>query len=116
MAIPTINPTTANFTWQDPTTNVDGSAIQAGEITGYNLGIRSTTASGSIQGTYPITVNVPGATAAKESVAAIGTVLKPDTYAAAIQTAGPTNSAWSAEVEFTIAQPVPSSPSGLAVG
>ena len=115
MSTPTINPSTANFTWTDPTTNADGSPIQAGEITGYNVGIRSATASGSIAGTYPVTVNVAGATAAKEAVSAIGTVLKPDTYAAAIQTAGPVNSAWSSEIEFTIAQPVPNPPSDFSV-
>lgn len=114
--IPTINPTTANFSWTDPTTNTDGSPLQAGEITGYNVGIRSATAAGSQAGTYPITAQVQGATAAKEAVAAIGTVLKPDTYAAAIQSAGPVNSAWSSEIQFTIAQPVPNSPSDFAVG
>lgn len=115
MTIPTINPSTANFTWADPTTNVDGSAIQAGEITGYNVGIRSATASGSVAGTYTIMAAVAGAAAAKEAVSAIGTVLKPDTYAAAIQTVGPTSSAWSPEIEFVIAQPVPESPSAFSV-
>lgn len=114
-AIPTINPSTANFTWVDPTTNTDGSTIQAGEITGYNVGIRSTTAQGSQAGTYPIVAQVQGATAAKEAVSAIGTVLKPDTYAAAIQSAGPVNSAWSSEIQFTIAQPVPNPPTGFSV-
>ena len=112
--IPTINPETAKFTWTDPTTNVDGSPIQAGEITGYNLGIRSTTAAGSVAGTYPITVNVAGASAANEAVSAIGQVLKPDTYAAAVQTAGPVASAWTAEIEFIIAQPVPNPPSNFS--
>jgi hypothetical protein len=113
--IPTINPNSAAFSWIDPSTNTDGSPIQPGEITGYNIGIRSATAAGSAAGTYPITVQVAGATAAKEAVSAIGTVLKPDTYAAAIQSAGPVNSAWSAEIQFTIAQPVPNPPTDFSV-
>lgn len=115
MTIPTINPSTANFTWVDPTVNVDGSAIQPGEITGYNVGVRSATATGSVAGTYPIAAPVSGAAAAKEAVSAIGTVLKPDTYAAAIQTVGPTSSAWSPEIEFVIAQPTPESPTAFGV-
>lgn len=115
MTIPTINASTAKFSWVDPTTNVDGSAIATGEISGYNVGIRSATATGSIAGTYTVIAPVSGAAAANEAVSAIGTVLKPDTYAAAVQTIGPTNSAWSSEIEFTIAQPVPSAPTGFAV-
>jgi hypothetical protein len=115
MTTPTINPSTAKFSWTDPTTNVDGSAIQSGEITGYSVGIRSATASGSVAGTYTVTAAVSGATAANEAVASIGTVLKPDTYAAAIQAVGPANSAWSAEIEFIISQPVPSAPTGFSV-
>ena len=109
------NPTTAKFSWTDPTTNVDGSAIQAGEITGYSVGIRSATAAGSVAGTYTVTAAVAGATAANEAVASIGTVLKPDTYAAAIQAVGPANSAWSSEIEFVIAPPVPSAPTNFGV-
>lgn len=115
MTIPTINPSTANFTWTDPTANADGSAIQAGEITGYSIGIRSATAAGSVAGTYTVTAAVSGAAAAKEAVASIGTVLKPDTYAAAIQAMGPVNSAWSTEIEFVIAQPVPASPTAFTI-
>jgi hypothetical protein len=115
MTIPTISAATAKFSWTDPTTNTDGSPIQSGEITGYNVGIRSTTAAGSTAGTYPIVAQVAGATAANEAVSAIGTVLKPDTYAAAIQSVGPVNSAWSAEIEFTIAQPVPNPPTDFSV-
>lgn len=103
------------FTWIDPVTNVDGSAIVAGEITGYNLGLRVTTASGSVAGTYPINVSVAGATAASELLSGISPVLVPGSYAAAIETVGPVNSAWSAEVAFTITPPTPAAPTGLAV-
>lgn len=113
--IPTINPATAKFSWTDPTTSVDGSPLQAGEVTGYAIGIRSATATGSVAGTYPITASVSGAAAANEAVSAIGTVLKPDTYAAAIQSVGPVNSAWSTEIQFTIAQPVPEPPTGFGI-
>lgn len=113
--IPTINPATAKFTWTDPTTNADGSPLQAGEITGYDVGIRSVNAAGSAAGAYPIVTNVPDPAATSEAVAAIGTVLKPDTYAAAIRSAGPVPSDWTPEVQFVIAQPVPSSPTGFTV-
>jgi hypothetical protein len=107
------NPT--KFSWTDPTTNVDGSAIAAGEITGYNLGIRQTSLTGSVAGTYPIQVPVSGATAASELISQISPALTPGGYAAAIQTVGPVNSAWSAEVTFTIAPPVPNSPTNFTV-
>ena len=107
------NPT--GFTWVDPTTNVDGTPIAAGEVTGYTIGIRSTTATGSVAGTYPIMAQVSGATATNELLTALGTVLKPDTYAAAIQTAGPVPSAFTAEVTFTIAPAQPSPPTGFTV-
>jgi hypothetical protein len=107
------NPT--QFTWTDPTTNTDGTPITAGEVTGYTLGIRSTTASGSVAGTYPITAQVSGASATNELLSALGTVLKPDTYAAAIQTAGPVPSAFTNEVTFTIEPPQPNPPTSFSV-
>jgi hypothetical protein len=107
------NPT--KFSWTDPTTNVDGTPITAGEITGYTLGIRQTTLSGSAAGTYPIQVPVAGATAASELISQISPALTPGGYAAAIQTVGPVNSAWSAEATFTIAPPVPNSPTNFTV-
>jgi hypothetical protein len=107
------NPTT--FSWTDPTTNTDGSPIAAGEITGYTIGIRNTAATGSVVGMYPITANVAGAAAASELVSALGTVLAPGSYAAAIQSAGPTPSAFSAEVAFTIAAPVPNPPTNFGI-
>lgn len=103
------------FTWTDPTANVDGSPIVAGEITGYTLGLRVTTATGSVAGTYPISLSVTGATAASALLSAISPILVPGSYAAAIESVGPVNSAWSAEVTFTITPPTPSAPTGLAV-
>lgn len=104
------NPT--KFTWVDPTKNTDGSAIAAGEITGYLIGIRPATGAA---GTYPITAPVTGASATTELFTQLGTVLAPGDYAAGIQSVGPTNSAWSTEVTFTIQAPVPVPPTGFTV-
>jgi hypothetical protein len=108
-----MNPT--KFTWADPVANVDGSAIAAGEVTGYNIGVRNTATAGSAAGVYPILAAVPGASAASELLTALGTVLAPGSYAAAIQTAGPVPSAFSAEVTFTISPPQPNPPTSFSV-
>lgn len=107
------NPT--KFSWTDPTTNVDGSPLAAGEITGYSIGVRLTTAAGSAVGVYPIVANVTGATAANELISALGTVLVPGSYAAAVQAVGPVDSPWSGEAVFTIVPPQPSAPTGFTV-
>ncbi len=102
-----------NFTWADPTTNVDGSAIVAGEILGYTIGVRSTTAAGSVAGTYSKTVVIATPTATSEAVSALGLV--PDNYAAAIRTNSAINSSWSAEIAFTIVPPTPNAPTLFSV-
>ncbi len=108
------NPTT--FNWTDPTTNTDGTPIAAGEITGYTVGVRSTSATGSVAGTYPIMGSVTDPTATSELFTQLNTMLKPDTYAAAIRTDGPVPSAWlPTEVTFTIVAPQPNPPSTFAV-
>jgi hypothetical protein len=100
------NPTTAS--WVDPTTNVDGSPIAAGEITGYTIGVRDTTVAGSTAGTYPFTATAP-ATATSELLSLITPVLPTgDVLAAAVQAnTATTNSAWSAEATFTLSPPPP---------
>lgn len=103
------------FTWVDPLTNTDGSALTTGEITGYTIGIRSTTAAGSVPGTYPALTSIADPTATSEAISALSTVLKPDSYAAAIRSDGPVDSAWSTEATFTIAAPVPNPPSSFSV-
>ncbi len=108
----------SKISWNDPTTNVDGSPIAAGEITSYLIGVRSTTAAGSAAGTYPIQATAQGAAASSEMISALGEVLLPDTYAVSVQTVGPTNSAWSTEATFVVAAPVlpiPNPPTGLTV-
>jgi hypothetical protein len=103
------NPVT--FKWSIPTTNTDGSAVTAGEITGFNLGVRPSTGTA---GTYPILTAISSATATSEPLASLSTILVAGSYAAAIQTTGPTNSAFSTEITFTIAAPVPTAPTGFS--
>ncbi len=106
------NPT--KFTWTDPTTNVDGSAIAAGEITSYTIGVRNTTATGSVAGTYTITVTAPP-TVTSDLLSAITPALPAGSYAAAIQAnTASTSSPWSTEATFTIAE-VPNPPTGFGV-
>jgi hypothetical protein len=103
-----VNPST--FSWTIPTLNTNGSAILAGEITGFSIGIRSSTGTA---GTYPTLIAVASPTATTAPM--IATPLEPGAYAAAIQTVGPADSAWSAEVAFTItAAPQPPSAFGVA--
>ena len=102
------NPTV--FNWTDPTLNTDGGPVVAGEITGYQIGIRQ----GGSAGTYPTTVSVASPTAVSEPFSAISPPLVSGTYEAAIRSIGPTDSAWSSEVTFSIAG-VPQPPSGFSV-
>ena len=101
------NPQT--FSWTPNTQNDDGSPIVAGEITGYNLGVRP--AAGS-PGVYTINVPVSGTT---EPVAAIPS-LAPGDYFAAVQSVGPVNSDFTAELPFTVSLPKPLPPTGFTVG
>jgi hypothetical protein len=99
---------TKTFTWIDPALNTDGSALNPGEVTGYNIGIRP--ASGTA-GTYPTVILIPnaGATTTTQTLN-----LPAGNYLAAAQAVGPTDSAWSVEVPFTVAG-VPNPPTGLTV-
>jgi len=109
------NPT--GFTWVDPTTNTDGTPITAGEVTGYLIGIRSTSATGSVAGTYPITASIANPTATAELFTQLGTVLAFATpFAAAIKTVGSVSSAYGPETTFTLAAPTPNPPSGFTAG
>lgn len=104
------NPTT--ITWTDPTTNVDGTPIAAGEITGYTIGVRLAT---GVAGTYPFSAAVADPAAVKGMISALSQILSPGSYMAAVQANGPVDSVWSAEAPFTIAAPQPNPPSGLKV-
>lgn len=105
----TINPATAKFSWIDPTTNTDGAVFTPSEVTGFTIGIGTST------GVYPILIPVSGAVASQEALSAIGQTLAPNTYFAAVRTAGPVVSAWSNEVSFTIAPSTPSNPTNFQV-
>lgn len=87
------NPT--KVSWIAPTTNTDGSAIAAGEITGYNVGIRPATGSA---GTYNTLIPVSGAATLSVALPA----LTAGSYQVAVQVVGPNNSAWSPEAAFSI--------------
>ncbi len=117
------DPTKLN--WTDPTTNEDGSPVASGEITGYEVGIRDTTAAGSAAGTYPFGAKAP-ATATSELISLLTPSLpKGVMLAAAVRanTAGLDvngnliNSAWSTEVTFQLTPPapIPSAPTNPTV-
>ena len=117
MALPIVSLTTAKVSWTDPTTGTDSQPLSGGDaLTGFTVGIRSLTATGSVAGTYPFTANA-AATATSEAVATVlGANLKADSYAAAVQALsanGP--SAWSAEFSFQGSLPVPNPPTGVSV-
>ena len=107
------------WTWTLPTANTDGTPIASGEITGLVIGVRSTTLSGSVAGTYPITVPVSNPAATSETFAQAALSLAPDTYQSAINVlAGSTNSGYTAEspvTQFVIAAPVPNPCTGFTV-
>lgn len=100
------------FQWVEPTVNTDGSAVVASEITGYQIGVRP--ASGT-PGVYPALTPIAGAGTSTEAFAALTPLLSPGSYFAAIQTVGPINSAFSAEVSITIAALVPNPPTGFGI-
>lgn len=88
-----------NFTFVPPTLNVDSSPITAGEITGYEMGIRLTSVGSA--GTYSILIEIPLSTVGSLLSSAIQAQLASGAYSAAVRTVGSTNSAWSSEVAFT---------------
>jgi hypothetical protein len=96
------------FSWTDPTTNTDGSPITAGEIQGYQLGIRP--ASGTA-GTYPILAPPVASSAVNETLAATGELLAPGDYFAAVRAITATvDSAFSNEGAFNVPVPPPPVP------
>jgi|SRR5882672_6418265 len=101
------------ISWTEPTLNVDGSPLAAGEVTGYNIGIRPVT---GVAGTYPINVPVVGETAVSEAVDAITPHLAPGSYMVAVQTVGPVNSAFTSELPLVVALPQPQPPGSFTIG
>lgn len=111
-------PTPKNFSWTVPTQNVDGSPIAAGEITGFQIGVRPASSPAVAQngGTYPINMPVDPATATSDPLSELNPPLTPGNYFCAIQTLSTTNgnSAWTNEFAFTVF-PQPEAPSNFAV-
>jgi len=105
-----MNPT--KISWLDPATNTDGSPVNAAEITGYEIGVRSIAAAGSVAGTYPVTATVPAGDASAP-LSVLGPLPAGD-YAGAARAIGPNDSAWSSEATFTIA-PVPNPPTNFSI-
>jgi hypothetical protein len=112
---PTFPVASVGFKWTIPTTNVDGTPIVPGELTGFDIGVR---ADGTgAPGTYAAITNVPDPTATSEALSKLGTVLAPGNYWSAIRSdSAPGDGPWSSEVGFSIAAPpppVPNPPSGF---
>lgn len=93
-------PTIVAFTYVPPTTNTNSTSITTGEVTGYQVGIRS----GGTAGTYPTIVSVQLYATSQMLTAAILPRLAVGSYFAAVRAIGATNSAWSAESSFNITQ------------
>lgn len=113
------------FVWTDPTTNKDGTPIAAGEISGYEVGVRDTTAAGSVTGVYPYGAKAP-ATATTELISLLNPSLPKGVLLAAAVRANtpnvdvnnnPINSDWSTEATFMLAipAPVPNQPTDFKV-
>lgn len=96
---------TAN--WTIPTLNTDGSTVTVDEITGYELGVRSTTANGSTVGVYPILQEISDPSTTTLTTLVTAPPYFQDTYAVAVRTVGPTNSDWSNEATFTVSGLLP---------
>ena len=104
------NPT--QVSWTDATLNTDGTPIAAGEITGYNVGVRLATGSA---GTYAYTDTAP-VTATSVLLASLSPpVPVGESLVAAVQSTGPTNSGWSESAPFTLSAPVPAAPTAVTV-
>jgi len=110
------------ISWVDPTLNTDGSAITAGEVSGYLVGIRDTAANPSVAGTYPKTAVVTGGGATSALMSVLGFLsglVRGGTYAVAAESevGGAAVGAWSPEFVFTYSPPalVPNPPASLKV-
>jgi len=105
------------FTWAAPTANADGTPIAAGEITGYQIGIRKSTDPVPAQagGVYPTLMPAEPSSVFSEALALLTPPLASGSYFAAIQATtanGP--SLWSTEISFSwVSLPLP--PGSFAV-
>ena len=115
----TFPPLKQGFSWVDATQNTDDSAIAAGEVTGYTIGVRADgvgagnpTATPPVLPTYSTLVLITGAAVTAETLAAFNaaltSALPAGNYWAAVQEQsvnGP--SAFSAEAPFSIVSSAP---------
>jgi len=111
VSLPNVFVSTGAVTVIAPTTNTDGTPVTPGEITSYNVGVRSLTATGSVAGTYPFNGSLASnVSPLSMTLKALG-VSKADSYAAAAQavTANGTT-AWGPEFSFTAAPSLPQPP------
>lgn len=97
---------TLSVSWNPPTKNADGSPLQGGEITGYEIGI------GPSAGNYSTIVPVADPAAAVKAIEALK--LPMGDYAAAIRTVGPADSAWSQPTFFKVTL-VPMAPTDFRI-
>lgn len=116
VSLPTVSVATGKVTVNPPTTNTDGTPIPPGEITSYNVGVRSLTATGSVAGTYPFSGSLSAsASPLALTLESLG-VTKADSYAASAQAVTPNGtSAWGPEFSFTAAPSLPNPPT-VSVG
>ena len=116
MSLPQVSLTTGKVSWTAPTVGTDNLPLSGGDaVTGYIVGLRSLTATGSQAGTYPIQSPPTAANAVTEAISSIAANLKADDYAVSVQAQsqdGP--SVWAAEFQFTGVLPVPSPPTGVS--
>jgi hypothetical protein len=106
-----MNPTTVS--WVDPTTNVDGTPLASGEITGYKVGVRE----GGTAGTYTSFASVPAGSTSCALSALSPALPASGSFEVAVQAESTTNgnSAWSAEASFTLVVSPPNPPTSLSV-
>lgn len=110
MTNPIVNLATGKVSW------TPGAPVTGADVTGYIVGLRSLTASGSLSGTYPIQSPPTDPTAVTEALSAITANLKPDDYAASVQALsanGP--SSWGTEFAFSGTVPFPNAPTDVSV-
>lgn len=121
---PVFTPLVKGFSWQNSTTDENGNPLPEGETeTAATIGIRldgdTTHAAGNYQYIVPLDAGVTSATPA-DIAAKLGKPLPPGNYWAAVDqtdtlNGNPATSKWTAEVAFSIPQPVvqPGSPTGF---
>lgn len=110
MSLPIVNLVSGVVSWTPPT------PVPGATVTGYIVGLRSLSASGTAAGVYPITSAVVPASATTDALSAITASLKADNYAASVQSQsanGP--SAWAPEFQFQGVLPSPNPPGQVTV-